>query len=278
MPTITIICGNKRFQAVYGRDLDSGLIDDAIRAHGEDVEIPIEDKYCSVIGNYVAFLGGEEIPVIDEGDMIQCLNIAKLFMDDSYMGYLAEQVFNNWTIMSNIVYNNLNDELRQDVLLRGPYVFLPDYLVNDKMFMTEYEKDPILAAKVNDNEVYYSFVEGKDRDFNLTISTYHTVNGEEVGKKLVKAYYYPSINILYEGEYINGLKHGRWKYYYDNKQHTLEHEANYIDEVKHGLWRQWYDNEEHTLKAEGEYKNGQRVGHWIYYDVNGNVITSNNYY
>jgi len=72
--------------------------------------------------------------------------------------------------------------------------------------------------------------------------------------------------------YKNGDKHGMWKYWYNNHNHTLEQEGQYVNNVQHGTWKKWYDDLAHTLERESHYDHGKPTGTWITYSQDGIII------
>lgn len=82
----------------------------------------------------------------------------------------------------------------------------------------------------------------------------------------------------------NGNEHGLWRYYYTPDRFRrlaqiangkLWIEANYVDGVKHGTYRTWYDNGQ--LMYEMYYVNGLRHGLWRYWGFDG-LLRSEVYY
>ena len=63
--------------------------------------------------------------------------------------------------------------------------------------------------------------------------------------------YYNEISNIY---YVNGLKHGMYKEYFDNGK--LKYEINYVNGNIHGMYKEYFDNGE--LNSEIYYVNGKR--------------------
>ena len=59
---------------------------------------------------------------------------------------------------------------------------------------------------------------------------------------------------IFEGEYLNGKKHGKGKEYYDNGKFKFEGE--YINGERNGKGKEYDWNGK--LEFEGEYSNGER--------------------
>ncbi len=68
-----------------------------------------------------------------------------------------------------------------------------------------------------------------------------------------------------EGQYKNGLKNGKWTYWYGNGQkHSL---FIYKNGKSHGKWTKWYENGK--KKGEETYKDGKRDGKYTRWYENG---------
>ena len=90
------------------------------------------------------------------------------------------------------------------------------------------------------------------------------LNGERHGKGKV---YYIDSTIYFEGEYLYGKKNGKGKVYHTNG--VIWFEVEYKNGLKNGKGKEYHYNGK--LSFEGEYVNGRE---WIgtQYDENGNVI------
>ena len=117
--------------------------------------------------------------------------------------------------------------------LKGKY-YLRDYL--------EYEGEYLYNKKWN----------GKGFDEYNNIA-YELINGN--GK--VKEYNYEGI-LLFEGEYLNGLKNGKGKEYDFSGRKIFEGE--YLNGVKNGKGKE-YDYYNKKI-FEGDYLNGKKIGTW----------------
>ena len=60
----------------------------------------------------------------------------------------------------------------------------------------------------------------------------------------------------YEGEYLNGKRHGKGKEYYYYSDERLKFEGEYLNGKRHGKGKEYYYNG--RLKFEGEYLNGKK--------------------
>jgi uncharacterized protein len=73
-----------------------------------------------------------------------------------------------------------------------------------------------------------------------------------------------------EGEYLNGMRHGNWKHFSSNGK--LSFEGEFIEDNPNGrhIWY-WPDG---TKKTEGNYIMGSRHGEWIKYNPDGSQFIS----
>ena len=76
-----------------------------------------------------------------------------------------------------------------------------------------------------------------------------------------------------EGEFITGLRNGRWKYFYDDG--TLLFEGVYIQGNPDGKHKYYYPNGQ--IKEEQYYSSGIPDKHWKRYDEEGNLIVTITY-
>lgn len=126
-------------------------------------------------------------------------------------------------------------------------------------------KGNYVNKRKQDKWEYYS-----DEDGSLILSENYE-NGLLVGKSIV--YLTGTQIIIEETEYVNGKKHGQYSKYYDNGKPMIE--AYYNNDSLDGHYIQYYPIG--TIKEEGEYKNGKKVGEWKTYDLEENVISTDNY-
>jgi len=289
MPIIT--CCNKEFNIAYDNDdTSSEYIKDVITSFGNvDVVIPVPDKYCTVIDNYVEFTRGNKIPITSRERLFLCFQLNTLFIDDIYFKYLSQQTFNNWSYMCTMVYNDFNNDLQWSFFVHAPYDFIPKHLLNTNLFMSQWNKiNQNVIIKVNHNsEVYYNnVITGTENGHNQkSINTYHTVNDKKIGYERKILYnddnnnmndisydsgklegperhlYNDDQNMLQTEEYyVNDKRHGPYRIWRNNEQHTLMYEEYYIDGKRHGPYRVWFDNDQHTLSREDYYINGKLDG------------------
>jgi antitoxin component YwqK of YwqJK toxin-antitoxin module len=75
--------------------------------------------------------------------------------------------------------------------------------------------------------------------------------------------------LIAEGVYVNGLKHGTWREYYEDTGSVVVEEE-YRHGIQHGRYRSFYPNG--RVFSEGQFVNGLREGYFKIYDDNGNNI------
>jgi len=240
-----IICCNKEFDIPYSEDVTiSGseyIKDVVVSFSNKDVAISIPDKYCTVIDNYVEFLKpkvssvkGNQIPITSRERLLLCFQLNTLLIDENYFKYCVQQVFNNWSYMCNMVYNDFNDDLQWSFFVYCPYDFIPKYLLGSSSFMKQWNE--LNQGKIinvnNDNEVYYNNVETINGHNQKLIRTYHTVN---VNNKQ---------EVLSRGEsHIKEVGYKKEILYYVNSN-NIKSESYYVDNKKDGLWRRWYNDDQ----------------------------------
>ncbi|HEY0652219.1 MAG TPA: hypothetical protein VGD65_03785 [Chryseosolibacter sp.] len=75
--------------------------------------------------------------------------------------------------------------------------------------------------------------------------------------------------LIAEGYYIDNLKHGVWREYYDHTG-TIMIEEHYNHGIMHGRFTSYYPNGKKF--SEGEFFNGSREGYFKIYDEHGQNI------
>ena len=71
--------------------------------------------------------------------------------------------------------------------------------------------------------------------------------------------------VLTHGEFIDGLREGKWLYHVND----YREEGEYRDDLKHGVWQSYYDNDKLSFK--GEYINGLAINKHKFYYPNGKL-------
>ncbi len=86
--------------------------------------------------------------------------------------------------------------------------------------------------------------------------------------------YYENGKLEYTGTYDPaGERHGDWKYYYSNG--NLWSTGSYEHGIKTGVKQVYWP--EGKLRYEGNFTDDQKSGHWIFYDMEGNIIEEKDY-
>ena len=94
------------------------------------------------------------------------------------------------------------------------------------------------------------------------------------GNGKIKDFYSDNILKLIQ-DYKGGKKNGKVFSYYNNENKQLEYEGEYIDDIKNGEWKIYYENGFHEFL--GNYKNGEKHGECKEYNENGKLIFDGSY-
>lgn len=126
-------------------------------------------------------------------------------------------------------------------------------------------KGNYLNKKKNGEWKYFS-----EKDGSLVLVEYYDngfLNGESV------VYFSGTQNVIEKTSYVNGVKHGPYKKYYDDGLPMVD--ANYKNDKLDGVFILYY----HTgaPKEEGSFKDGIKIGQWKTYDIEGNVLSVDNH-
>ena len=87
------------------------------------------------------------------------------------------------------------------------------------------------------------------------------------GNREMRFQFNENYTINTKGIVQNGLKEGRWEFYYANGQKMLE--ANYSGGIENGAYNSYRENGVPYFR--GFYINGQRANIWEFYDEQGNL-------
>ena len=103
----------------------------------------------------------------------------------------------------------------------------------------------------------------------INLKDYKKISGKyKIGKKdgLGKEYKLNTNFLIFEGEYLNGVRNGKGKEYYNDN--ALKFVGEYLNGVRNGKGKEYYYNG--NLEFEGEYLNGKK---WNgkNYNINGNI-------
>ena len=112
--------------------------------------------------------------------------------------------------------------------------------------------------------------------FNISIINYKYLSERYIiyeSKTFAKEYDRIDDKLIYEGEYLNGERHGKGKVYYSDGK--LNFEGEYLNGKKNGKGKVYHTNGK--LSFEGEYVNGKRNGKGKEYDYNGKLSFEGEY-
>jgi len=99
---------------------------------------------------------------------------------------------------------------------------------------------------------------------------YSIKNGVEDGSV---EFYYPTTEIMEQGSFKGGLKHGKWVRWSVNGNKLAE--ASYNKGKKHGKWLIWDDLG--IKRYEMYYTNGAKTGTWMMWDQKGQISNQKKY-
>lgn len=147
------------------------------------------------------------------------------------------------------------------------------------LFTTPFLLATILSAqKISNKEGVY--VDEKGHKYSgLYISYYeddvkkaiYTIkNGVENGSV---EFYYPTTEIMEQGNFKDGLKHGKWVRWSEKGNKLAE--ANYNKGKKDGAWLIW--DERGIKRYEMYYTNGLKTGTWMMWDEKGQISNQKKY-
>jgi uncharacterized protein len=105
--------------------------------------------------------------------------------------------------------------------------------------------------------VYYN-------QFRQKTSEGQLLNGLEQG---VWKYYYPNGELKYERSYDKGNSDGSFKYFYKNGK--LYYEINYVNNNREGYYKSYFLNGK--VRSEGYYLNDEQHGPWTFYSSDGSL-------
>ena len=106
------------------------------------------------------------------------------------------------------------------------------------------------------------------KKFCVNVEYYKKISGKyKIGEKngIGKECNLYTNKVIFEGEYLNGKRHGKGKAYYNDGKTKFEGE--YLNGKRHGKGKEYYDNS--NLRFEGEYLKGQKWNGKVY-DYEGN--------
>ena len=218
--------------------------------------------------------------VYDDNGKVVFNNLNRLFSDIEYKG-----VFKNKKIFDDKEYDlmkNKNSELkickeyRKEYDDNGKLIFEGEYLNGERHGKgKEYNSD----GKLKFEGEYLNGKrngKGKEYDINDTLSNNQVqkiINDVEnkgvlhISKVADEIFFDLENNdngkLIFEGEYLNGERHGKGKEYYWTFE-KLKFEGEYLNGKRHGKGKEYYYNG--TLKFEGEYLYSHKLNGKFYID------------
>ena len=160
--------------------------------------------------------------------------------------------------------NGLKNGKGKEYNKNGELIFDGEYLYDYRIKGKEYIKG---ILKFDGKYLYNKKYDGKGFDDNGKV-IYELINGN--GK--VKEYNDNNI-LIFEGEYLNGLRNGKGKEYEDK---VLIFEGEYLNGRKNGYGKEYF-NFLGKLKFEGFFLNDMKKGKGIEYDIFGHKIFEGEY-
>jgi antitoxin component YwqK of YwqJK toxin-antitoxin module len=85
--------------------------------------------------------------------------------------------------------------------------------------------------------------------------------------------YYPDGVKRIEGSYLQGMREGKWTYWFSNGNKWSE--AYYKADIRDGKSTVWHENG--SKYFEGNYRVGERTGRWRFWDEEGKLVKDINY-
>jgi len=238
------------------------------------------------------------------------MNFAHYMEDTDYMRYLLPQLFNQWSLVKDEVANDLNNDLRYEIMLTCPYELLFEPYKQNQVFMKSWFEgnknrkvtfDGIKVYHINEPAEDDTFICNYRKDNGVcngpTIVFYNTatphvyqksnfVNGQFCGPYKL----YSEAGLLsQEGEMYNDMEQGRF-YIYDDTTGEIITECTFVNDVKEGPAVHYNEYDGKRLINCGSYHNDKQIGLWVLtnittgkvlsettFDQDGNIITSLNF-
>ena len=193
------------------------------------VQIPLPDRFATVITVYTDYLQQISSSSTTSVDTVSPLasslstkvdltreqlrlnfELADFLDDDGYFDYTLQQLFDNWSSMSELVYDstNISKPLQYRILLQCPRDFLPDNYVEDEVFMRSWLSGKSRTVVVNGTNLYTINEFSFDSGGRKIIMNYQTVmspqESSQGGEFYVGILY---INIYWPTDVIKQLYH-----------------------------------------------------------------------
>ena len=83
-----------------------------------------------------------------------------------------------------------------------------------------------------------------------------------------KINYHPDNSIEISCDFLDGIPHGSWKYFYENGK--IGEDGTFENGLKTGEWTFYYSNGK--IESQGKFVNDKKSGAWIYFSRSGELI------
>ena len=155
---------NKNSGIIYTAQLDME------RMSNEAVPFDLEKFLLNInvvaVTNYVCFLRGLKVEIVDRDTMMGSLQIYSLTEDKDFFKYTLEQLFKFWILLSPVLYDDrLATEIKWDVWCHCPRQVLPQWFLDDRPSMTTWSRNPdnkLVTLNTTDTLEYVVKEESKD--------------------------------------------------------------------------------------------------------------------
>jgi len=147
-------------------------------------------------------------------------------------------------------------------------LLITTFLFNTLLFSQQITKKE--GVYVDENGKNYSGVYISYFKDDIKQAVYTIKNGVENGSV---EFYYPSTEIMEQGNFREGNKHGKWVRW-SVKGNKLA-EANYNKGKKDGKWLIW--DERGVKRYEMHYTSGSKTGTWTMWDEKGQISNKKGY-
>lgn len=121
------------------------------------------------------------------------------------------------------------------------------YDTDGKPYVSDYDSMTVLQLTADHRPLSVAYYKGED-ELRFQFNDNYTLNAR--------------------GMVRNGMKTGRWEFFYANGEKMME--ATYMDDVENGAYNSYRENGKPYFR--GYYINGERASIWEFYDEDGNLV------
>ena len=133
-----------------------------------------------------------------------------------------------------------------------------------------FEDDETIKYEIEYKDGLYWNAKGYNKKDSFSNIDFEMKNGNGVMKE-----YYSDTVLKSTCNYKGGKKNGKVVSYYNNKNHSIKYEGEYIDNIKNGEWKTYYENGKE--KYVENYKNGAINGKCKEYNESGKLVFEGEY-